>query len=187
MVLIPVQKVSNGMRLEYKNDVWTIVEFAHVKPGKGGAFVRIKLKSLTSGRVQDVTLQASERVDQTEVSYRRMSYLYKDDTEYVFMDSETYEQLAVNEETLGSKKGFLVENQEVTVLFWKDRMIGIDLPVKVDLRVAETMPANRGNTATNVTKDATLETGLVVQVPLFINEGDVVRIDTRDSAYETRV
>lgn len=187
MVTIGVQKVSNGMKLEYKNDIWTIVEFHHVKPGKGGAFVRMKIKSLTTGRVLDETFQASANVEQTDVYYRTMAYLYKDGPDFVFMDNETYEQMPIPEEKFEGKEKFLVENQEVTILIWNDSVLTIELPAKVNLRVVETMQADKGNTATNVTKDATLESGYVAQVPLFVNTGDVVRIDTRDGKYESRV
>lgn len=187
MVAIPVQKVSNNMKLEYKNDVWTIVEFAHNKPGKGGAFVRIRMKSLTTGKVLEENFRASERVEQTDVAYRKMAYLYHDGTHYVFMDNDSYEQISIDEDLIGDSSRFLTENLEVTALLWNERIIGIDLPTKVDLKVVSTFQAERGNTATNVTKDATLESGFIAQVPLFINVGDVVRIDTRDGAYETRV
>ena len=187
MVAIPVQKVSNGMKLEHKGDVWNIVEFAHVKPGKGGAFVRLKIKSLTTGRVLDETLQASAKVEQADVSYRRMVYLYKDGADYIFMDNDSYEQLPMPEDLIGDRSNFLKENVEATVVFWESKAISVDLPPKVDLRVVDTIGAVRGDTATNVTKEAKLETGFVAQVPLFINNGDVVRIDTRDGGYETRV
>jgi len=175
------------MKLEYKNDVWTIVEFAHNKPGKGGAFVRIRIKSLTTGRVLEENFRASERVEQTDVAYRKMAYLYKDGSSFVFMDNDTYDQIHVDLDLIGAGANFLTENLEVTALVWRDRIISIELPAKVDLRVVRTIQAERGNTATNVTKEAALESGYVAQVPLFINEGDVVRIDTRDGSYETRV
>ncbi|NQU42651.1 elongation factor P [bacterium] len=187
MVAVPVQKVSNGMKLEFRDDVWTIVEFHHVKPGKGGSFVRIKIKSLTTGRVLEETFQGSERVEQTEVAYRKMSYLYDDGSHYVFMDSETFEQLPIEKDQVGDQARFLVENMEVVVLLWEDKIIGVELPAKVDLKVIDTMSVDRGNTATNVTKAAKLESGGEVQVPPFVNVGDVVRIDTRDGSYESRV
>jgi elongation factor P len=184
---IPIQKISNGMKLEHKNDVWNIVEFAHVKPGKGGAFVRMKLKSMTTGRVLEETMQASAKVEQANVSYRKMSYLYADGDDYIFMDAESFEQAPVSKEAIGDNANFLLENMEVSIIFWDDSILSIEMPTKVDLKVVETLGAVRGDTATNVTKDATLETGYVAQVPLFIKAGDVVRIDTRDGAYETRV
>ena len=187
MVAIPVQKISNGMKIEYRDDVWTIVEFAHVKPGKGGSFVRMKIKSLTTGKVLEDTLQGSEKVEQADVSYRSMNFLYSDGPDYVLMDNQSYEQITVGPEMLGDQSKFLVENMEVMVVFWGENAISVELPAKVDLRVTETMPADRGNTATNVTKDATLESGYVAQVPLFVNTGDTVRIDTRDGSYESRV
>jgi elongation factor P len=187
MVAIPVQKVSNNMKLEYKNDVWYIVEFAHNKPGKGGAFVRIRMKSLTTGKVLEENFRASERVEQTDVSYQKMNYLYHDGTHYIFMDNETYEQVSIDEEFVGDKGHFLIENLEVTAVMWNGKIIDVELPAKVEMKVVSTYSTERGNTATNVTKDATLESGFVAQVPLFINEGDIVRIDTRDGSYETRV
>lgn len=187
MVQIGVQKVSNNMKLEHKNDVWTIVEFHHNKPGKGGAFVRIRMKSLTTGRVIEENFQASQRVEQTDVQYRSMNYLYQDGSSFVFMDNDTYEQVHIEPKMVGDSARFLMENMAVMIVIWKDEVIGVELPAKVDLKVVETMKAERGNTATNVTKDATLETGYVAQVPLFINTGDVVRIDTRDGSYESRV
>lgn len=187
MVAIPVQKISNGMKLEFKGDVWNVVEFHHIKPGKGGAFVRIKIKSLTSGKVLEETVSASEKIEQTDVSYRKMSYLYHDGDDYVFMDSGTYEQTPINESMVGDSAKFLIENMDVTVILWNDRVIGVEPPTKVDLKVTDTFSAERGNTATNVTKDATVESGAVVQVPLFVNVGDTIRIDTRDGSYESRV
>ena len=187
MAQIGVQKVSNNMKVEYKNDVWNIVEFHHLKPGKGGAYVRMRLKSMTTGRVLEENFQASQRIEQTDVFYRKMNYLYKDADNYVFMDSDTYEQMEIDAETVGDKAHFILENMAVTILIWNDKVLSVELPPKVDLRVVETHEAERGNTATNVTKDAKLETGFVAQVPLFVNNGDVVRIDTRDGSYESRV
>lgn len=187
MVSIPVQKVSNNTKLEYKNDVWNIVEFAHVKPGKGGAFVRIKLKSLTTGKVVEDTFQASEKVEQVEVLYRKMNYLYDDGDAFVFMDNESYEQYPVNKDMLGDQAQFLTENLEVTIIQWEGKVIGVELPAKVEMEVTDTINAEKGNTATNVMKDATVSSGAVVQVPLFVNVGDTIRIDTRDGSYESRV
>ncbi len=187
MVSMGVQKVTNGMKLEHRNDVWNVVEARHHKPGKGGAVVRLKLKSLTTGRVLEETMQASAKVEQTEVSFRKMSFLYQDGPDYVFMDNETYEQLTVPAEKVGESSQFLMENMEASILIWDGDILSVELPAKVDLKVVSTMNADKGNTATNVTKDATLESGYVAQVPLFINEGDVVRIDTRDGSYESRV
>jgi elongation factor P len=187
MVAIGAQKVTNGMKLEHRNDVWSVVEARHHKPGKGGAVVRLKLKSLTTGRVLEETMQASTKVEQTEVSFRKMMYLYQDGPDYVFMDNENFEQLTVMAESIGDSAPFLMENMEASILIWDGDVLSVELPAKVDLKVTSTMNADKGNTATNVTKDATLESGYVAQVPLFINEGDVVRIDTRDGSYESRV
>ncbi len=186
MVQIGVQKVNNGMKLEYKNDVWTIVEFHHLKPGKGGAFVRMKIKSLTTGRVLEENFQASNKVEQTDVATRRMAYLYKDASDFVFMDNESYEQLSIESEKIGNQVNFLTENLEVLVMIWKEKVLSVELPVKIEMEVTETMQADKGNTATNVTKDATVETGYVAQVPLFVNNGDRVILDTRDGSYVSR-
>ena len=187
MTAIPVQKVSNGMKLEFKGDVWTIVDFAHVKPGKGGAFVRVKIKSLTTGRVLEETFSASEKVEQVDVAFRKMVYLYNDDNGYHFMDNNTYEQVQISEQLIDDKVNFLTENLEVTALDWQDRIIGVEMPTKVDLKVTETFDVDGGNTATGATKEATVQTGFKLQVPLFVKRGDMIRVDTRDGKYETRV
>lgn len=187
MVMLPVQKVSAGWKIELKNDVWSVVEYQHHKPGKGGAIVRLKIKSMTTGRVLEETYPASASVEVTEVVYRKMAYLYKDGDDYVFMDNQTYEQTTIPAGVIGDRARFLLENLECTVVAWNDKVIGVDMPSKVDMKVVDTYSAQRGDTATNVTKDATLESGYVAQVPLFINRGDVVRIDTRDGSYESRV
>ena len=157
-----------GVTIEIDGQVWQVVEFQHVKPGKGAAFVRAKIKNLETGAVVE------RRVDR-----RQMQYLYESDGMYVFMDNESYEQIELNKDALGSAVNFLKEEMNVSVMMFKGKVIGIDLPATVELRVVETDPGVRGDTATGGSKPATLETGYVVKVPLFINEGEWLTIDTR--------
>jgi len=186
MVATSAQKLSKGIKLDYKNDCWTIVDYAHHMPGKGGAVVRLKIKSLTTGRVLEETFQAGLKLETTEVSHRRMTYLYKDADDYVFMDNADYEQVTVGAEVVGEAWQYMLENTEAVLLTWKNSVISVELPPKVELKVVETFDAVRGDTSTNITKDATLESGYVAQVPLFINNNDLIVIDTRDGSYESR-
>jgi len=185
--MITPQDLSNGKRIEFNNDVFTVVEFQHVKPGKGGSFVRTKLKSMTSGRVLDNTFKGTERIQLADVEYRKMQFSYREGEDCVFMDMDSYEQITMPHDVLGDAIDYIKEGEEVTTIWWKGRPINMDLPPKVDLKVVETMPAERGNTVNNALKAATVETGLVVQVPMFINIGDAIRINTRDGSYESRV
>ncbi len=176
-----------GLKIEIAGEPLTIVEFQHVKPGKGGAFVRTKMKSLISGNVLEKTFRSGEKVDVPNLEERKMSYLYRDDSGYCFMDTETYDQMTLTEDHMGDAVGFLKENIEVELLFHNGAPIGIDLPMFVELEIAETDPGVRGNTASGGSKPAKLETGLTVQVPLFLNEGDIVKVDTRSGEYIERV
>lgn len=180
-------EIRNGTRLEIDGDVYIVVGFLHITPGKGRAVVRTKLKHVATGRVIDRTFTSSEKLERAELDLRTMQFLYKDMDNYVFMDMDNYEQIMLSPDLLGEAANFLKENFEISVAMHKGKPIGVELPVKVDLKVVKTAPGVRGDTVTAATKPATLETGLVVQVPLFINEGDVVRIDTRDGKYEERV
>ena len=175
-----------GVTVEIDGNVWQVVDFQHVKPGKGAAFVRCKLKNLQTGAVVERTFNAGEKVPKAHVDRRRMQYLYEVDGAYTFMDNETYDQVELNLEQLGDAKNFLLENMEVSIMFFQGIVIGIDLPVAVELRVVETDPGIRGDTATGGNKPATLETGYVVKVPMFINVDDVLRIDTRTGQYIER-
>jgi elongation factor P len=186
MATITPQDLSNGVRIEMNDDIWTVVEFQHVKPGKGGAFVRTKLKSLTAGRVVDKTFKGTEKIKEADVEYRKMQLSYRDGEDFVFMDMESYDQTHFTPETVGDGVNYLKEGEEIGVLWWRGKPTGIDLPAKVDLKVVETMPGEKGNTVSQATKPATVETGYILQVPLFINEGDTIRIDTRDGKYEER-
>ena len=174
-----------GMKIEVDGAPYAIVDFQHVKPGKGGAFVRTKLKHLRLGTVIDKTFRAEEKVPLVNFEEKRMQFLYRDDR-FHFMDLETYDQIALSEDEVGDARQFLQENTEVEVLYVDGAPIGIELPNFVDLVVVKTEPGVRGDTASGGSKPATLETGAVVSVPLFINEGDVLRVDTRTGAYISR-
>ncbi len=177
----------NGLTILLDGEIWTIVEFLHVNPGKGTAFVRTKLKNLKTGRVIDRTFRSGEKVEDVRIERKTMQYLYQSEGQYVFMDTETYEQVPISEEMLGDKRLFLKEGQEVEVLFHGDTPVGVELPFFVELAVAKTEPGVRGDTASGGSKPATLETGAVIQVPLFINEGDILKVDTRTGEYIERV
>lgn len=175
-----------GVTIEIDGMVWQVVEFQHVKPGKGAAFVRAKLKNLQTGSVVERTFNAGEKVPNAQVERKPMQYLYGEDGSYYFMDVETYDQIMLTKEQLGDALNFIKEEMEITVLFFNGTVIGVDIPNSVELKVVETEPGIRGDTATGGVKPAKLETGYVVKVPLFINEGDVLRIDTRTGTYLER-
>ena len=179
--------LKNGMVLKIEGQLWAVVEFQHVKPGKGPAFVRTKLKSIQSGKTVDKTFNADVRVEVANVDKRTMQYLYNDGSSYVFMDSSTYEQLEVTPEVVGDAKNFMLENQEAIVATNEGRVLFIELPASVELLIAETEPGLQGDRSTGGTKPATLETGHEIQVPLFITQGEKVKVDTRDSSYLGRV
>ena len=181
-------EIKNGLCLNFNNDVWKVVEFLHVKPGKGPAFVRTKLKSLTSGKVVDNTWPSSHKIDVVRVERKKFQFLYKDDTGFHFMDNETYEQVML-EEKLIDHPGLLKEGAEVDVLFdsSKDLPLTMEMPQYVVMEITYTEPGVKGDTATNATKPATIETGAEVRVPLFINEGDKIRIETASGNYMERI
>lgn len=178
----------NGLCIEFNNDLYTIVEFQHVKPGKGGAFVRTKLKSLTNGKVIDNTFNAGVKITTARIERKTYQFLYKDATGYHFMDNTTFDQLNLEESAI-SHPQLLKEGQELDILFHQEsgNFIGCELPAFVELKVTYTEPGLKGDTATRALKPATLETGLQIQVPLFINNEDVIRIDTRTISYVERV
>ncbi|HCW52030.1 MAG TPA: elongation factor P [Clostridiales bacterium] len=185
--MISTNDFKTGVTVELDGEVWQVIEFQHVKPGKGSAFVRSKLKNLETGAVVERTFRAGEKLRRAHLDRREVQYLYSSGDEYVFMDTETYEQLSLTEEQLGDGKLYLVENMNIYVVSHEGRLIGVEMPNSVELKVVETDPGLRGDTASGGTKPARLETGLVVQVPLFIEEGDVVRVDTRTGLYIERV
>jgi len=184
--VISVNEFKTGLTIEVDNDIFTVIDFQHVKPGKGAAFVRSKLKSLRNGNIVEKTFRAGENVSRAVIDNRQMQYLYNTGSEYTFMDNETYDQITLNESQLEWEKKFLIENMNIQIISYQGEIIGIQLPTTVELKVTETEPGVKGNTAQGATKSATLETGLTVQVPLFINEGDVLIIDTRDGKYVSR-
>ncbi len=180
-------ELKNGMVLNLDNGLWGVVEFQHVKPGKGGAFVRTTLKNVTTGKVVDKTFNAGTKVEVATVDKRAMTYLYADGTDYVFMDSATYDQLYVPEQTLGTVKDYLLENMSATVAVHEGQALYVELPASVELVVAQTDPGLQGDRSTGGTKPATLETGAEVQVPLFLTTGEKIKVDTRDGRYLGRV
>ena len=179
--------VRNGTTFELDNSVYKVVEFQHVKPGKGAAFVRTKLKNVITGAVIEKTFNPSEKLQGAEIEKREMQYLYNDGDLYYFMDNETYEQLPLNKEDLGDMLRFLKENMNVKILSFKGKVFAIEPPLFVELEITYTEPGFSGNTSTNATKPATLETGATINVPLFVNTGDVIRIDTRTGEYMERI
>lgn len=185
--MISSNDFRTGLTIEVDGDIYVVVDFQHVKPGKGSAFVRSKLKNLRTGAVIDKTFRAGEKVSRAHLERREMQYLYKEGNFFVFMDTETYEQFTLSEEHLGDNINFLKDNMNIYLLNYEGNIVGIELPNFVDLEVVATDPGIRGDTATGGTKPATLETGLIVQVPLFIEVGDVLKIDTRTGNYLERV
>ena len=179
--------LKNGMVLNIDGQLWSVVEFQHVKPGKGPAFVRTKLRNVESGKNVDKTFNAGTKVETATVDRRTMQYLYNDGNSYVFMDVQTYDQLEIAPEIVGDAKNFLLENQEAIVATNEGRVLFIELPASVELEITFTEPGLAGDSATGRTKPATLETGHEIQVPLFINQGEKVKVDTRDSSYLGRV
>ncbi len=175
-----------GLKVELDGAPYVIIEFQHVKPGKGGAFVRTKLKNLVTGRVLDQTFRSGEKVKKPDLAEREMQYLYRDGDDFMMMDTETYEQMPITADQMGEAALFLAENLTVKVLFFNKQPVAVELPASVELTVIETEPGVKGDTASGGSKPATLETGAVIQVPLFINAGDRVRVDTRTGTYLER-
>ncbi len=184
---VSTNQFKTGMCISYNDKLWIIVDFQHVKPGKGGAFVRTKLKELKTGRVNEITFRAGEKVDDVRVETKRLQYLYGDGASFHFMDTSTYEQFEISAEFVGDAAKWLKENDEVQVMYAGDEMIGVEPPMFVELAVVETDPGFKGDTVQGGTKPATLESGAVVQVPMFVETGDRLKIDTRDGSYITRV
>ena len=184
---ITTNDLKNGMSLNLSEGLYQVVEFQHVKPGKGGAFVRTTLRNVRNGSQLEKTFRAGEKVEQAMIDKREMQYLYHDGTDYVFMDTESYEQLTVPPESLGGAADYLLESANAVLQMYGDEIVGVDLPASVELTVSETEPGVQGDRVSGARKPATLETGKVVQVPLFINPGDRVKVDTRSGEYMTRV
>lgn len=184
--MISTNDLRTGVTIEVDGEVWMVLEFLHVKPGKGSAFVRTKLRNVRTGSVMERTFRAGEKLPRAHLDRREMQYLYGTGEEYVFMDMDSYEQVPIRKEQVGEGARFLKEDMTVTVLFYQGDLIGIELPNSVELKVVQTEPGIRGDTAAGGTKPAKLETGVVVQVPLFVEEGDVIRVDTRTGEYIER-
>jgi elongation factor P len=178
---------KKGLKIMCEGQPYTILDFQHVKPGKGNQFTRTKMRNLLTGQLLERTFKSGERFEVPDVANREMSFLYKDDNGYTFMDKENFEQINLNDSEVGDSKNYLIENLEVVILFYNERPVSVDVPKAVNLRVVETAPGFKGNTVTGATKPATLETGLVVHVPMHISEGDLLRVDTSSGDYVERV
>jgi len=185
-VSISTNDLKNGMALDLPEGLVNVVEFQHVKPGKGGAFVRTKLKNVRTGAVIDRTFRADEKVVLAMIDKREMQFLYREGSDYVFMDNESYDQLQVPPDSMGDAVNYLKEGDTAVLPMYKDEIVGVELPAAVDLEVTDTEPGMQGDRVSGARKAATLETGLVVQVPLFVNVGDKVKVDTRSGDYLSR-
>jgi elongation factor P len=184
--MISVNDFKTGLTIELDNDVWQVIDFQHVKPGKGAAFVRSKLRSLRNGGVQEKTFRAGEKVSKAHVEHKKMQYLYASGDDHAFMDTATYEQIELTSTQIEHELKYIKENMEVAVITYNGEILGIDLPNNVELEVTETEPGIKGDTASGGSKPATVETGLVVQVPFFVNVGDKLIINTADGKYVSR-
>lgn len=185
--MVSTTEFRNGLVIRLDGELYTMVEFQHVKPGKGGAFVRTRLKNVITGRVIDRTFRSGEKVEDVRLEKKQVQYLYKGEGEYVFMDMTSYEQFPAAETVVGDAADFMKEGMDVEILFQGNNPIGVDLPIFVNLEVVKTEPGVKGDTASGGSKPATLETGAVIQVPLFLEEGELVKVDTRTGAYVERV
>lgn len=184
--MVNVNDIKNGMTIEYEGNIYTILEFQHVKPGKGAAFVKAKLKNLRTGSIIEQTFNSSIKVGKAMIEKKTMQYLYSNGDTLVFMDMEDYSQIELPLSRIEEESKYLSENSEVEIMYYNSEMLGVNIPEKVELTVVKTEPGIKGNTATTATKEAELNTGLVVRVPLFINEGDVVIVSTKDGKYVSR-
>lgn len=185
--MISAGEFRNGVTMEYEGDIYTIIEFQHVKPGKGAAFVRTKLKNLVTGAVVEKTFRPTEKMNRAHIDKMDLQYLYSDGELFHFMDTESYEQMAVNASDVGDALKYVKENEMVKILSYNGNVFGIEPPMFVELEITDTEPGFKGDTATGATKPATVETGAQVNVPLFINPGEVIKIDTRTGEYLGRV
>jgi len=186
MAAISTSDIKNGITIKVDDGLFTVIEFQHVKPGKGGAFVRTKLRNARTGSVIDRTYRADERLEQAIIDKRDMQYLYRDGEDYVFMDQVSYDQVSVSAKRLGETANFLVETGTAMLILYGDEIIGVELPASVEISIADTEPGIQGDRVSGARKAATLSTGYVVQVPLFVGPGEVIRVDTRTGEYITR-
>lgn len=185
--MITTTDFRNGLKLEVDGEPMEIIDYQHVKPGKGGAFVRTKMRNLKTGNVLERTFRSGEKFEEPQVEEKQMQYLYMQEGDFHFMDVHSYEQLFLSKDQLGDSWQFLKENMEVNILFCKGKPLGVSLPLFVELKIVETAPGIRGDTATGGTKPATLESGAVVKVPFHIDQGTIIKVDTRTKAYVERV
>lgn len=184
---VDTSQFRNGLKIELDGEPFTMTFFQHVKPGKGGAFVRTKVKSLKTGRVLERTFRSGEKVEEADVTERSMQFLYHDGDSLVFMDTQTYDQIPFSAEQVGDARKWMKENLDVEVLFWRGKPINIELPSFIEFTITKCDPGVKGDTAAGATKPATVESGAIVQVPLFVNEGERIRVDTRSGEYVERV
>ncbi len=187
MPTITTNDLKNGMTLDLPEGLYQVVEFQHVKPGKGGAFVRTTLRNARNGATLEKTFRAAEKVEQAMVEKKEMQYLYPEGEELIFMDNVSYDQLSVHPSSLGGAAEYMVAGSTALLAMYRDEIVGVELPAAVELAVTETEPGIQGDRVSGARKPATVETGLVVQVPLFVNQGDRIRVDTRSGDYITRV
>lgn len=186
MATITTNDLKNGMSLDLDDGLFQVVEFQHVKPGKGGAFVRTTLKNVRNGAVVDRTFRGGEKVERAVIDKREMQFLYREGDDYVFMDNDSYDQINVGPAALGDSANYLIEGNAAILQMYGDEIVGVDLPAAVELAIAETEPGIQGDRVSGARKPATLETGLVVQVPLFVGPGDRIKVDTRTGEYLSR-
>ncbi|RPF58080.1 elongation factor P [Abyssicoccus albus] len=184
--MISVNDFKTGLTIEVDNGIWKVIEFQHVKPGKGAAFVRSKLRNLRNGAIQEKTFRAGEKVSKAQIDNRKMQYLYADGNDHVFMDNSSFEQIIIPADNLQDELKYLLANMEVSIQMYEGETIGVELPKTVTLEVTETEPGIKGDTASGATKTATVETGVDLQVPLFVNQGDKLVINTEDGSYVSR-
>ncbi len=180
-------ELRKGITIELDGELYQVLDYQHIKVGRGSAVVRLKLRDIRAGHITERTFQASEKFTRARLDYRTMQYLYNDGDLYHFMDEETYEQMPINASQLGDTLNYLKEGMSLEVASYKGELVGVELPITVKLKVTDTGPGFKGNTATAGTKPATLETGITIQVPLFVNTGDVIKVDTRSGTYLERV
>ena len=184
--MINVNDFKTGMTIKYEGNLFMVLEFQHVKPGKGAAFVRTKLKNLRTGSTIEITFNSATKVEQARIEKKPMQFLYKDGSNYVFMDMNDYSQIELDDKKIGDDTKYLKENLDVDMVFYEGEMLGLNLPDKIEMEVTKTEPGVRGNTTSTATKDATLETGLNIRIPLFINEGEKIIVSTKDGKYVSR-
>lgn len=184
--MINVNDIKNGMTLMIEGQIYQVVEFLHVKPGKGSAFMKTKLRNMRTGGIVEKTFNTNVKFERANINKQNVEYLYSTGDTYFFMNMETFEQLELSADQIGDNKNYLIENMNVYVILYEGELLGIDLPDKVEFTVVETEPAVRGNTTNNALKDATVETGLVVKVPMFIEQGEKILVTTADGKYSSR-